>query len=142
MHSTTHGRTWSSPSEVTSPMASNVMPALAVTPHGTAYLSWYGSTNNDFRSRHAAWSEMFARASDPLAAHPHFTVTQVTGNKPVHVGGINAAGALGGDTGANWGLRDFQGIALGPCEAPVLTWADDNGKKATQTATPVTACSG
>jgi hypothetical protein len=142
IHSTTHGRTWSPPSALASPTASNVMPALAVTQRGTAYLSWYGSTSDDFRNRHAAWREMFASSPDPLARHPHFTVTQVSGRRPVHVGGITAAGALGGDTGANWGLRDFQGIALGPCKAPRLTWADDNGVKATQTAFPVPACSG
>jgi hypothetical protein len=140
MHSTTHGRTWSRPAAVRSPMASNVMPALAITSPGTAYLSWYGSTNSDFRSRHAAWREMFAQASDPLARHPSFQVTQVSGRRPVHVGGIDAAGALGDATGANWGLRDFQGIAVGPCDAPRLTWADDNGVKETQTATPVSAC--
>jgi hypothetical protein len=140
IHSTTHGRTWSPPSAVNSPMASNVMPALAVTSHGTAYLSWYGSANSDFRNRHAAWREMFARARDPLAAHPRFDVSQVSGRRPVHVGGINAAGAFGSDTGANWGLRDFQGIAVGPCGAPRLVWADDNGVKATQTAAPVSAC--
>jgi hypothetical protein len=140
MHSTTHGRTWSAPSAVNSPMASNVMPALAVTPHGTAYLSWYGSTNNDFRNRHAAWQEMFAQAHDPLGPHTSFEITQVSTGSPVHVGGINAAGAFGSDTGANWGLRDFQGIAVGPCGAPQLTWADDNGVTATQTASPASAC--
>lgn len=139
MHSMTQGRTWSRASAVDSPMASNVMPALAVTPAGIAYLSWYGSRNHDFRARHAAWQEMFARAAHPLAAHPTFAVVQVTG-RPVHVGGINAAGAFGNDTGANWGLRDFQGIAVGPCNAPRLTWANDNGMSATQTASPTSGC--
>jgi hypothetical protein len=79
---------------------------------------------------------MFASSADPLSSHPHFAVSQVSGSQPVHVGGINAAGAFGSDTGANWGLRDFQGIAVGPCGAPVLAWADDNGVKATETASP------
>jgi hypothetical protein len=140
IHSTTHGRTWSSPAAVTSSLPSNVLPALALTRHGTAYLSWYGSPNPDFRSSHAAWREMFAQTPDPLKSNPSFTVTRITGPKPVHVGGINSAGAFGSDTGANWGLRDFQGIAVGPCSAPVLTWAQDNGVKATQTATRASAC--
>jgi hypothetical protein len=116
------------------------MPALALTPHGTAYLSWYGSNNHDFRSSHATWREMFAQSSDPLDPHPRFDISQVTGSQPVHVGGIDTAGAFGNDTGANWGLRDFQGVTVGPCGAPQLVWADDNGVTETQTAAPARVC--
>jgi hypothetical protein len=140
MYSRTHGRSWSAPVRVGAPTASNVMPTLAVSPRGAAYLSWYGSANAYFGSSHAAWREMFARTPDPLARHPSFSVSQVSGRRPVHIGGIDTAGNLGNETGANWGLRDFQSIALGPCGAPELVWANDNGVKETQTATPVGAC--
>jgi hypothetical protein len=141
MHSTTHGRTWSAPARVKAPTASNVMPALAVSSQGSAYLSWYGSTNKDFRSPHATWREMFARTADPLASKPRFEVSHISGPQPVHIGGIDTAGSLGSDTGANWSLRDFQAIAVGPCGAPHPVWADDNGVKETQTASPVSPCS-
>lgn len=140
IHSTSHGRTWSRPALVRAPTASNVMPALAVNGLGTVYLSWYGSTNSDFRSSRADWREMFAQTPDPLAAHPRFDVIQLGGRRPVHIGGIDAAGNVGNETGANWGLRDFQSIAVGPCGSPRLVWADDNGVKATQMAAPVSAC--
>lgn len=140
MHSTSDGRRWSAPAPIRSPTASNVMPALALSPHGTAYLSWYGSTSVDFRSSQAGWQEMFAQSTDPLDPHPRFQVSRVTHGQPIHVGGINAAGGFGADTGANWALRDFQGIIAGPCGAPRLVWADDHGVKETQTATPAGAC--
>ncbi len=140
-HSTNHGRTWSEPAAVAAPTMSNVMPALAVTGRQTAYLSWYGSSNRDYRSSHAAWREMFALTPDALKAHPRFDVTQVSGPRPVHIGGIDTAGNVGNETGANWSLRDFQAIAVGPCGAPHPVWADDNGVKETQTASPVSACS-
>ncbi len=140
MHSENHGQNWSSPSALESPTASNVMPALAVNPHGTAYVSWYGSASSDFRSPKSTWREMFASTRDPLVPHSHFDITQVSGSKPVHVGGIDAAGALGDETGANWGLRDFQSIAVALCGAPMLVWADDNGVKATEFARPRSIC--
>jgi hypothetical protein len=141
MHSRTHGRSWSAPVRVGAPTASNVMPALAVSPRGAAYLSWYGSANAYFGSSHAAWREMFARTPDPLARHPSFSVTQVSGRRPVHIGGINTAGSLGHESGANWGLRDFQSITVGPCGAPELVWANDNGVRATELARPARLCS-
>jgi hypothetical protein len=140
MHSVNHGRSWSRPAAIPSPTASNVMPALAATGRGIAYLSWYGSANDDFSRPHAAWREMFASTRDALSLHPRFSISRVSGRRPVHVGGIDTAGALGDDTGANWGLRDFQSIAVGPCGAPELTWAVDNGVMATQTATRAPAC--
>src|SRR5436305_7320331 len=135
MHSTNHGLTWSALDKRPAPTPSNVMPAVAVTRAGVVYLSWYGSYNRDFRSSHAAWREMFAETSDPLAAHPRFIVGLVTGARPVHVGGIDTAGTVGADSGANWGLRDFQSIAADACGRPHLAWANDNGTKTTQTAT-------
>lgn len=140
MYSANKGRTWSAALPINSPMASNVMPALAISPHGTAYLSWYGSTSASFSSSHATWREMFAQSSNPLGSHPHFKTVQVSGSQPVHVGPINTAGGFGAETGANWGLRDFQGVIAGPCGAPRLVWADDNGVSDTQTATPAGAC--
>ena len=134
IHSTRQGSVWSQPFRIRTSTRSNVMPALAVSPRGVAYLSWYGSPSPDFRSATAAWQEMFARMPNPLSAHPHVTVTQVSGRVPVHVGGIDTAGTVGSDVGANWGLRDFQSIAVGRCGEPHLVWAVDNRRKATQTA--------
>jgi hypothetical protein len=136
IHSTNHGKTWSAPAGVDAPTTSNVMPALAVTPSGLAYLSWYGSAAQDFRDSAARWAEMFAQTPDPLAPRPAFGVSQVSGAVPVHVGGIDTAGAIGSDLGANWGLRDFQSIALDACGRPHLAWAKDNDGSATQTAFP------
>ena len=83
---------------------------------------------------------MFAETSDPMAAHPSFVIGQVSGAAPVHVGGIDTAGAIGSDLGDNWGLRDFQSIAVDGCRRPHPVWADDNGTQATQTAVPMTGC--
>lgn len=141
IHSTTHGRKWSTPAAVDAPTKSNVMPALAVTGRHKAYLSWYGSASGDFRSGHAAWREMFASTGDALAARPRFKVAEISGHRPVHIGGIDTAGNVGNETGANWGLRDFQSIAVGPCGAPELVWADDNGVEKTQLATLASPCS-
>jgi hypothetical protein len=134
IHSLDHGATWSTPVEVPAPTASNVMPALAVSHDGTAYLSWYGSAAPDFRAATAAWVEMFAETRDPLAAQPHFVVVKVSGATPVHVGGIDTAGTVGSDLGANWGLRDLQSIAVDTSGRPHPVWAVDNGMQATQTA--------
>jgi hypothetical protein len=140
IHSADHGSTWSAPHLIQAPTRSNVMPALAVGRGGTAYLSWYGSRARDFRSSAAAWSEMLARVSRPLAARPRVTVTQLSGAAPVHVGGIDTAGTVGSDLGANWGLRDFQSIAVGACDQPHIVWADDYRRMATLTASPMAPC--
>jgi hypothetical protein len=135
IHSDDGGASWSAPIEVPAPTRSNVMPALAVSA-GVAYLSWYGSSDPDFRSPAARWSEMFASSRDPLAARPRFHVEQVTGRAPVHVGGIDTAGNIGFELGANWGLRDFQSIAVDACGVPHLAWASDAGRPMTDTARP------
>ena len=140
IHSTTHGRTWSRPTAVKAPTRSNVMPALAVTGRQTAYISWYGSTNPDYRSAQAAWHEMFASTHNALSTHPRFEVTQLGGPRPVHIGGIDTAGNVGNETGANWGLRDFQSMTVGPCGAPELVWADDYGVRQTRMATLTNPC--
>lgn len=140
LHSTTHGVSWSAPVRIPALTRSNVMPALAVNGHGVAFLSWYGSPSADFRSARAAWVEMFARVPRPLAAHPRAAVNPVNGRTPVHVGGIDTDGTVGSDLGANWSLRDFQSIAIGPCGQPHLVWADDYHRRATLTASPAAAC--
>jgi hypothetical protein len=147
MHSSDHGVEWSRPSSVPSPMSSNVMPALAVGP-ASAYLSWYGSPDPGFRSPNARWFEMFAATDDPLAAHPSFRVMSLT-SEPVHVGGIDTAGAVANDLnsvsskiGANWGLRDFQGIGVDGCGRPHPVWSVDHGQQVTQTAEPRGRCRG
>ena len=118
------------------------MPALALTPGGAAYLSWYGSAGADFRDGQARWVEMFAQSPDPLASHPAFKVAQVSGGPPVHIGGIDTAGTVGSDTGADWGLRDFQSITVDDRRRPHLVWADDDHAQSTFTAYPVVPASG
>ena len=134
MHSTDHGATWSTPAAIVSPMQSNVMPALAVA-GGNAYLSWYGSADVDYRDASATWSELFAATSDPLAAQPSFAVSAIGGGA-AHIGGIDTAGTIGSDLGANWGLRDFQSIAVDGCGLPHPVWAVDAGPTSTETAVP------
>jgi hypothetical protein len=140
LHSSNHGARWSNPAKIDARTRSNVMPALAVNGHGVAYVSWYGSRATDWRSAHALWVEMFARVARPLASHPRVTVSRVSGPAPVHVGGIDTAGAVGSDLGANWALRDFQSIAVGPCGQPHVVWADDYHRRSTQTAYPAPPC--
>jgi hypothetical protein len=134
VHSADHGATWSSPVRVGAPTRSNVMPALAVSGSGVAYLSWYGSDAADFRDPAARWVEMVAAISNPKATHPTFVISQVSGAAPVHVGGIDTAGAVGSDLGDNWGLRDFQSIAVDRCGRPHPVWGVDFERHATQTA--------
>jgi len=140
IHSVDHGATWRAPLQVESPLPSNVMPALAVSRNGTVYLSWYASAATDYRDGGARWVEMVAATPDVLSSHPHFNVEQISGADPVHVGGIDAAGTIGNDLGANWGLRDFQSIAVDGCGRPHPVWAVDAGRVATQTAMPLIPC--
>jgi hypothetical protein len=140
IHSTDHGATWPAPLRVQAPTSSNVMPALAASRDGRAYLSWYGSAAQDYRSATAAWFEMFAQTPNPLASDPVFAIGQISGAAPVHIGGIDAAGANASDLGANWGLRDFQSIAVDACGRPHPVWADDNSTPATQTASSGSPC--
>jgi hypothetical protein len=140
IHSIDHGASWSPPVQLDAPTRSNVMPALAVARDGVAYASWYGSDDPDFRDSAARWAVLFAQTRDPLASRPRFTVTQVSGPSAVHVGGIDTAGAIGSDLGANWGMRDFQSVATDGCGRPHLVWADDNRQARTWTAFPATPC--
>ena len=135
LRSTDHGATWSAPVTVPSPMASNAMPALAVS-GGTAYLSWYGSPDRDFRADGTRWYELMATVRD-VSGTPRFEVARLTAS-PVHVGGIDAAGALAVrpsavGLGANWGLRDFQGIAVDRHGRPHPVWGADHPRGSTQT---------
>lgn len=135
IHSADHGASWSAPAKLAVPTSSNVMPALAVTADGRrAYVSWYGSDDPDFRDAGARWVEMAAQVSNPFAASALSTASQVSGSSPVHVGGIDTAGALASDLGADWGLRDFQSLTVDGCGRPHLAWALDAGASATETA--------
>jgi hypothetical protein len=124
IRSSDHGVTWSRPLNISSSMNSNVMPAVAVA-KGHAYISWYGSPSKDFAAADARWYEMVA---------------------DLEFGGIDSAGARATDPGnispslaANWGLRDFQSIAVDRCGRPHPIWAVDTGRGATQTAELVSA---
>jgi hypothetical protein len=77
---------------------------------------------------------MLAETSNPKATHPTFVISQVSGKAPVHVGGIDTAGAVGSDLGDNWGLRDFQSIAVDSRGHPHPVWAVDFERHATQIA--------
>jgi hypothetical protein len=138
IHSSDHGVSWSAPARVPAPTASNVMPALAAGADGHIDVSWYGSPAADYRDPAATWAEMFAQSDAPMAAAPTFTVSQVSGTQPVHVGAIDTAGAVGSDLGDNWGLRDFQSLAIDGCGRPHPVWANDV-RNVTQTAIPAPA---
>ena len=47
----------------------------------------------------------------------------------MHVGGVDAMGAVGNDIGQNWSLRDFQSITVDACGHPYVVWADDTGSR-------------
>ena len=140
IHSADHGTKWSAPVTVPARTSSNVMPALAVSGTGAAYLSWYGSGAHDYRASDARWAEFAANILNPLATHPSFHVVQLSGATPVHVGGIDTAGTVGSDAGANWGLRDFQSITVDSCGRPHAVWASDNGTMATWIAVRRSRC--
>jgi hypothetical protein len=138
LHSTDHGAAWSSAYRLPSPAGSNVMPAIAATA-SSVYASWYASPSSDFTSAAARWYELLAAVRRPLSAHPVTEVTRLTAS-PVHLGGIDTAGALATDPGhldpalgANWGLRDFQSISVDRHGRPLPVWANDAGRGVTQT---------
>ncbi|MFL5798248.1 MAG: sialidase family protein [Actinomycetota bacterium] len=132
IHSTDHGRQWSTPVRVDSePLRSNVMPSLAAGASGRVDVSWYGSQSADFTDPDSRWVEMFAQSVDALAAQPTFTggaVSAVT-----HVGSIDASGNPGSSQ-YDWDLRDFQGLAIDACGMAHVAWTDDVGKGSTAAA--------
>jgi hypothetical protein len=134
------GGGWSRPVRMGESTASNVMPAIAVSPPGHLFVSWYASSARDFTDSTAKWQELVATAGDALTAHPRFRFTRLS-DGPVHVGAVDNAGAVGNDIGENWALRDFQSITIDSCGHPHVTWADDAGAKPrTYTATPTLPC--
>jgi len=129
------GAQWSGPVKVDSGgLGSNVMPALVAGSAGRVDLSWYGSTSPDFTAADATWSEMFAQVVRASTGHPTIRQARVSGKRPVHTGGINAAGNIGSNL-YDWSLRDFQGIGIDACGMAHPTWADDVGGGSTVTAT-------
>lgn len=134
------GVRWSAPAPIPTGMASNVMPALAAAAPGHVFVSFYASDAADFSDAKARWSELVASSADARAAHPRFALARLGGDAPVHVGGVDSAGAVGNDAGADWALRDFQGIAVDACGRPHVVWASDAGAPRTLTATTNTGC--
>ena len=125
VRSADHGHSWSSPTRVDAGgLGSNVMPWLAAGDAGKVDLTWYGSTTPDFTDPVSTWAEMFAQSVDAGSAHPTFTQSRVSGNRPVHTGDINAAGNLGSRF-HNWSLRDFQSVAVDGCGRAHPAWSDD-----------------
>jgi hypothetical protein len=141
LHSRRRGG-WTRPVRIGETTPSNVMPAVAVGRTGQVFVSWYASSARDFTDSTAKWQEMVAVTGDALAAHPQFRFTQLS-DGPVHVGGIDNAGAIGNDIGEDWALRDFQSVSVDSRGHPHATWADDAGAKPrTYTATTGTATTG
>ena len=136
LRSSDHSRHWSAPRRVPTTTASNVMPAIAAGRDGRLFLSWYASRAASYADAEAGWMEMYAVSRDALSAHPRFALTRLSGPVPVHVGGIEVAGAIGNDLGENWGLRDFQSIVLDTGSRPHVVWAEDYRGPRTKTATP------
>jgi hypothetical protein len=83
---------------------------------------------------------MVASTSHGLDARPSFHLSRLSSHA-VHVGGIDAMGAVGNDIGQNWALRDFQSIAVDSCGRPHVVWAADaGGRPQTYAATPGQRC--
>jgi hypothetical protein len=142
IHSADHGASWSAPWQVDTRLPSNMMPAIAVGPGRSLFLSWYGSDSTDFNDAQARWVEMFAETTDALAPTPVFHEQQISGAAPVHVGGIQVAGNPGFQLGENWGLRDLQSLVVDACGRPHPVWAVDNQVMATQVGVPAGHCAG
>lgn len=138
--STDHGADWSAPQPIESDGASNVMPALTATARGHVVVSWYASDAPDFSDPRARWREMVASSADALAPDRHFTIVRLGGPDPVHVGGIDNAGAVGSDLGADWTLRDFQSVTADDCGHPHVIWASDVPAPRTYTAMLGSSC--
>jgi hypothetical protein len=126
VHSTDRGDTWSGPVRVdSSPLASNVLPAISAGTPGRLDVSWYGSRAGDFTAAHARWGEMFAQSLDALAAHPSFAQSRISRpGHAVHVGSVNCAGNPGSNL-YDWDLRDFQGITVDAGGMAHVTWTND-----------------
>jgi hypothetical protein len=126
LHSLRHG--WSRPVRLGEVTPSNVMPAIAVSAPGRVFVSWYASAAGDFTDSSARWQEMVASSGDALASQPRFLITRLS-DRPVHVGAVDNAGAVGNDLGENWALRDFQTVTVDSRGRPHVVWADDAGAK-------------
>jgi hypothetical protein len=133
MHSADGGASWSDPAPigVEEPGRSNVMPALAAGAPGRLDVSWYGSPSRDFTDPGARWVEMFAQSLNALATSPTFATSQVSG--VTHVGSIDSSGNPGSSQ-YDWGLRDFQSLAVDTCGMAHVAWTNDVGHGATLTA--------
>jgi hypothetical protein len=119
---------WSRPVRLGEVTPSNVMPAIAVSAPGRVFVSWYASAAGDFTDSSARWQEMVASSGDALASQPRFLITRLS-DRPVHVGAVDNAGAVGNDLGENWALRDFQTVTVDSRGRPHVVWADDAGAK-------------
>ncbi len=140
-HSRDGGASWSAPARIDAPgTGSNVMPALVAGGPGRVALSWYGSASPDFTSEDAMWAEMFAQVVNAATDHPVIRRSRVSGARPVHTGGINAAGNLGSRL-YDWSLRDFQSIAIDRCGMAHLVWGDDARGGSTVTARQIAGAS-
>jgi hypothetical protein len=132
VHSRDHGEHWSRPVRVDSGrLRSNVMPSLAAGTGGRVDVSWYGSRSPDFTGPHSKWVEMFAQSLNALSRHATFTASRVSG--VTHVGSIDSSGNPG-STQYDWGLRDFQSLAIDDCGMAHLAWTDDVRRGSTVTA--------
>ena len=131
------GGKWAAPVRVDRGTGSNVMPALAVSPSGAAYLSWYASRSPDCAGASTRWEELVATAAPASAGVPRWSVTRLSGTDPVHVGPIENMGAVGFDLRENWALRDFQSITLDSGGLPHVAWAADFRTPRTYVAMPV-----
>jgi hypothetical protein len=124
-HSTSRGG-WTQPTRIGETTGSNVMPALAVAGPGQLFVSWYAAAAQDFSAPGASWHELVATTSHGLGARPSFHISRLS-SYAVHVGGVDAMGAVGNDIGQNWALRDFQSITVDTCGRPHVAWAADAG---------------
>jgi hypothetical protein len=135
VHSTDHGAHWSRPARVDSGgLRSNVMPSLAAGSPGRVDVSWYASTSPDFTDSRSRWVEMFAQTLDALSARPTFVGSRVS--DLAHTGSVDSSGNPGSSQ-YDWGLRDFQSIAVDACGMAHLAWTDDVGRGSTMVARQV-----
>ena len=77
--------------------------------------------------------EYFAQSTNALSAAPAFAQSRVSGSRAVHVGSVDTMGNPGSNL-YDWGLRDFQSIAIDRCGMAHPAWTDDNGAGETVTA--------
>lgn len=119
MATSTDGKTWSEPINVTTTAATRLMPWMVAGDAGRVAISWYetdtiANSNDVTAMKEATWNVALAVATNGLDAAPTFDIANVS-DAPIHKGTISTRGLNPNDPNPpDRGLGDFFMIALDP----------------------------